>query len=502
MTTVRFSAVAEGQKYTHYWKKCICAGRAGEGMREDWREQLREVQKEIGFEYIRFHGIFHEDMMIYTEREDGTPVYNWQYFDNLFDFLLSVDIRPILELGFMPYALASGEGTVFWWKGNSTPPKDYDKWAKLVGELVRHSINRYGIAEVLKWYFEVWNEPDLIGGFWHGTMEDYFKLYEYSVKAVKEVDSRLKVGGPATAASHGNKPPWVEELMAFCEKKGLPLDFISTHPYPNLWPLDGFGNCVMAYRDEQSTYSDLKCLRSTVDNSKFKNAEIHLTEWNSSPSPRDLVHDTAFMAPFLIQNNLKCIGLVDSLGFWTFTDIFEEGRAGDTIFHGGFGLINAQGLKKPAYYGYLFLSKLGSEILCKGENYFVTRCDDKIQILMWNYCHYNEKFSSGDRSDHTEYDRYGIFIDKGEACYDLSVKGLDGRYRVIEYVLDRDNGSAYDEWLKNGKPADPTLEEIDILRKKTGPVGSISYTESVKEYNRTVSIKPHGVMFIELQKLY
>ena len=240
--------------------------------------------------------------MIYHE-ENGQPVYNFHYLDTLFDFLLEVNLRPLLELSFMPYDLASGEAYVFWWKDNITPPKDYQRWSDLVTATIRHCIHRYGLEEVLRWYFEVWNEPNLINGFWSSTQEEYFKLYEVTAKAIKGLDSRLRVGGPATSDSGGVKAPWV----------------------------------------------DLQRIRACVDQSPFKEAEIHLTEWNSSPSPRDLVHDTAFMAPFVVMNNLKGLGLVDSLAFWTFTDVFEEGRAGNTLFHGGFGLLNTQGLKKPSY---------------------------------------------------------------------------------------------------------------------------------------------------------
>ena len=286
--------------------------------------------------------------MIYHEENDQ-PVYNFHYLDTLFDFLLEVNLRPLLELSFMPYDLASGEAYVFWWKGNITPPKDYQRWSDLVTATIHHCIHRYGLEEVLRWYFEVWNEPNLINGFWSSTQVEYFKLYEVTAKAIKALDSRLRVGGPATSDSGGVKAPWVDEFVTFCAERKLPVDFISTHPYPNQWPLDNYGETIMGYRDEDSTWIDLQRIRACVDQSPFKEAEIHLTEWNSSPSPRDLVHDTAFMAPFVVMNNLKGLGLVDSLAFWTFTDVFEEGRAGNTIFHGGFGLMTTQGLKKPSY---------------------------------------------------------------------------------------------------------------------------------------------------------
>src|SRR5271165_2900272 len=133
------------------FKKSISAGRANEGLRADWQQQLAMVQQEIGFEYIRMHGLLHDDMGVYREDAQGNPIYNWQYIDLLYDYLLSVGLRPFVELAFMPADLASGKQTVFWWKGNVTPPKSYEKWSALVRNLVTHFQERYGHDEVKKW---------------------------------------------------------------------------------------------------------------------------------------------------------------------------------------------------------------------------------------------------------------------------------------------------------------------------------------------------------------
>ena len=395
-------------------------------------------------------------MMVYRE-ENGAPVYNWQYLDALFDFLLEVHLRPLLELSFMPYDLASGEAYVFWWKGNITPPKDEQRWVDLIQATVRHCIERYGIDEVLRWYFEVWNEPNLHNGFWSGDQAAYFRLYAITAQAIKAIHAGLRVGGPASSDSGGIKAPWVDEFLAFCTEQKLPMDFLSTHPYPNSWPLDGFGATIMGYRGPESTLLDMQRVRQTVSNSAFPNAEIHLTEWNSSPSPRDLVHDTAFMAPFVVQNNIKGLGLVDSLAFWTFTDVFEEGRAGDTLFHGGFGLVNAQGLKKPSYYGYAFLARLGNEQVLAGDDFFVARKAETIQILLWNYCHYSDAFAAGDRSALSLLERYNLFANQSPRPFHLNIEGLEGRYKMTRHTFDRAHGSAFDTWLAFGAPANAPL---------------------------------------------
>src|ERR1700712_5154157 len=126
-----------GKKVTVF-NECIGAGRANEGLRADWQQQLAMTKKECDFKYIRMHGLLSDDMAVYREGSKGNPEYNYQYIDALYDFLLSIKIKPFVELGFMPSALASGKETIFWWKGNVTPPKDYKKWEDLIRNLTQH----------------------------------------------------------------------------------------------------------------------------------------------------------------------------------------------------------------------------------------------------------------------------------------------------------------------------------------------------------------------------
>jgi len=391
-------ARSEGKPLTHFWSVCVGAGRANEGLRAGWLEQMKVVVEHCGFQYVRFHGLFHDDMFVYRET-DGEAVYNFQYIDDLFDRLLEIGVRPFVEFGFCPKDLASGPETVFWWKGNTAPPKDYLKWSALIRSCAIHWIDRYGLDEVRKWYFEVWNEPNL-KDFFHGTRKQYFELYKTTALTLKSVDSLLRVGGPATsnfvpdARFDGEKedischavvtkaekldllewrPVWIEPFLAYCSREKLPVDFVSTHPYPTDWPLDGKGRLQKYTRGSEATITDLKLLRKLINNGPYDQAEVHLTEWNSSPSPRDFTHDYLQAATYIAKVNLESTGLVNSLSYWTFTDVFEELGGGDTLFHGGFGLINYHGIVKPAFHAYRFLHALGDEILARVKGGIVTR---------------------------------------------------------------------------------------------------------------------------------
>jgi xylan 1,4-beta-xylosidase len=167
------------------FKRCVGAGRANEGLRADWQRQLTVAHRECGFEYIRMHGLFCDDMGVYRE-EHGKPQYNWQYIDELYDFLARIGMKPFVELGFMPNAMASGSKTIFWWRGNVTPPRDLNKWANFIRAFIEHVQERYGHDAVKTWYFEVWNEPNL-DGFWAGTQQEYFDLYGATARAIKGV---------------------------------------------------------------------------------------------------------------------------------------------------------------------------------------------------------------------------------------------------------------------------------------------------------------------------
>lgn len=479
----------EGMPLAHFWSVCVGAGRANEGLRAGWLEHLEMVVKACGFRYVRFHGLFHDDMFVYREQQ-GEAVYNFQYVDDLFDRLLRLGIRPFVELGFCPGDLASEKGTVFWWKGHGSPPKDYKKWAELVRRFVAHCVERYGLDEVRAWYFEVWNEPNL-HPFFKGTKSQYFELYKVSVNAVKSVDAGLRVGGPATSnfvpdarfdgerediSHHATvtksrdlgsldwRPVWMKDFLEFCRRERLPVDFVSAHPYPTDWALDEIGQTQKLTRGVDATSRDLATLRRMIEAGPFPAAEIHLTEWSSSPSPRDHTHDYLQAATFIVKANLESIGSADSLSYWTFTDVFEEGGAGDTIFHGGFGMINYQGLVKPAFHAYRFLHELGDERLNAVSGGIVTRHRSTRRITALAY-HYPPEMplaapASFDSRDPAE---QVLALGKPETLK-MEFSGLRPGASVLVETLDRAHGNVIQAWQSLGQPECPSREQTAALR--------------------------------------
>jgi xylan 1,4-beta-xylosidase len=364
----------------HFWEHTVGSDHAPVALRADWRAQLSLCHDELGFRYVRFHGLLSDDVGTLI-RHKGKFLYSFFNADQIFDFLLSIGMKPFVELSFMPRTLASGGATVFNYEANVTPPRNYQQWATLIGKLASHWVERYGAREVREWYFEVWNEPNL-KEFWTGTQRDYFKLYRYTAEAIKEVDAELRVGGPATAANE-----WIEEFLDFCDRNKLAADFVSTHHYPT----DAFGS------EEDDTETQLAKSRRGVlreqaqdTRRRARGLPVYYTEWNSSSNPRDPLHDEPYAAAFVTKTVMEMSGLVEGYSFWTFSDIFEENYFPSVPFHGGFGLLNLHGIPKPAYRAFELLHRLGNErLLVDGAHQtvdaWVIRKGQSVTVLLTNY---------------------------------------------------------------------------------------------------------------------
>lgn len=479
-------AGAETVPFPHYWNRAVGAGRAAEGLRADWLEHLDLAATECGFENVRFHGLFHDDMFVLTERA-GSHVLNFHYVDAVFDRLLERGVRPFVEFGFSPRVLARATETVFWWKGHGAPPSDLDAWCALVVASLQHWIDRYGRTEVVRWYFEVWNEPNL-RPFFDGDRSEYYKLYEATARAIKSVDDRFRVGGPATSnfvpdarfdgereniALHTDaepevldgltwRPVWVEHFLAWCVERKIPLDFLSCHPYPTDWALDEHGQGRKLTRGVDATPTDLRLLRKIVTESARPELEIHITEWSSSSSSRDHTHDSLPAATFVVRSILHSVGLVDSMAYWTFTDIFEEQGAGHELFHGGFGLVTLPGIVKPTFHAYRMLAGLGEGLLHADNELTVTRSAEELVAIAYHYPPEESRSvpaSFDDRSGADETESMGE-----RRPFSATFSGLvPGATAQIE-ILDRSHGNAVAAWRRMGSPGVTTREQENLLR--------------------------------------
>ena len=482
------------------WQDCVGAGRVAEGLRAGWRQQLEDAHREIGFKYIRMHGLLQDELGVYSQGRDGEPRYNWQYIDDVYDFLLSIGMKPFVEFGFMPNALASGNGKIFWWNANVTPPKDYAKWDALITALVRHWTERYGENEVKTWRFEIWNEPNY-PGFWHppqGTTprEAYFEMYAHTARAVKSVNTNYAVGGPAGAG-----PVWTADLINFCQTNA-PIDFISYHAYglgggPS--GLDEYGNNKLYLSPNIHSVADTANSQlPIIKKSPQPDLPVHITEWSASYSPRDPVHDAYFSAPFILDQ-LRRTEAMSSMSYWTFTDVFEENGPAPRPFHGGFGLINYQGIRKPAFWAYKFLAMLGGTELQNADSCSYVCADERgAQVLLWDLTH-----PTGGKISNQEYFfKEHPAVAKGEVT--VKLKNLaPGNYHLTIQRIGYHHHDAYSRYLELGQPTDISRETVAELKKLSNE-GTVAESNipvtSSGEFSTSLPLCENDVYFLSLAR--
>ncbi len=489
-TPVVVDAVGSTLPFNRFFQRGVGSCHAYLTLREDFREHVRLVQREIGFGGIRFHGIFTEYVGVVHggEEADGGPRLNFQNATKIYEFFVAQGMKPFVELGFMPTRLASGPQTIFDYRGNITPPKERAQWSRLVRRFVAHLVEHFGIAEVLTWHFEVWNEPDLHNTFWTGTMADYFELYADTALAVKAIDARLRVGGPATS-----KTMWVPDLLAFCAERKVPLDFISTHHYcVDADLVRGVPDGPMYYRGMRGMRGDVERVRVQIAASAFPEAELHFTEWNSSPAHEDVYgKDTAFTAAFALQTIKEVSGLVDSYMWWTVSDIFEESGLSLRPFTGKYGLVNQHGVKKPVFHAFRWLAQMfDAELPLAAASVRASRSTaGDVRLLTWNLPEVVETDLGG-----------GDWKTRGAERADaFHFNGLHGRYRVRVWIVDNERGNALHAWRAMGAPDYPKADQIEALRRAGEPVVLRDETLDLSgDYALALTLPPCAVVFVEL----
>ena len=438
---IAVDASAPTHPFPHFWEQMFGSGRAILSLRDSYRRDLRQVKQITDFRYVRFHAIFHDEVGVYEEDDQGQPRYNFSYVDQIYDGLLAEGVRPFVELSFMPKKLASKPLLhAFWYKPNVAPPRDYARWDGLITQFATHLVDRYGLDEVSQWYFEVWNEPNI--DFWGGDPKQptYWELYDHTARALKAVSSRLRVGGPATAQA-----AWADVFIQHCAEHHVPLDFVSTHVYGNDKSEDVFGTHEEIPRNRM-VCSAAKKVHDQILASAMPRLPLIWSEFNASYMNEPAVTDTSYMGPWLADTIGQCDGLVDVMSYWTFSDVFEEQGVAKTPFYGGFGLIAAGGVPKPAFNAFKLLHQLGDErIELNSDGALATRDrNGSIVVAVWNYAPPEKPGAS--------------------KSITLKFKGVQAAQASIS-VADPEHGDIHPAYERMGSPIYPTPPQIRDLRK-------------------------------------
>lgn len=496
---------------TKHWQFCVGSGHAALAKRFDYMEQLEYVAKELGFKAVRFHGIFNDDMNVVVRIADilngknkkSKRVYSFYQIGVIYDRLLKIGVKPFVELGFMPNALARGKKTIFHYKGNISQPKDYGEWQNFIGQFVRFLIEKYTIEEVQQWDFEVWNEPNL-SCFFDGKMNDYFKLYETTCNAIKAVDCRIKVGGPATTCSKH-----LTEFLKYCKAHNVAVDFVSTHQYPSdalghsldnkkivKYSIDRSKEVVKSlidniqpifYQEEtvenwQKGVLSEDCKKARID---VGNLPLYYTEWNIDSNCMAKLHDRIETSAFIVKTCLDNQGIVDGSSYWTFSDIFEEVFFFPEPFTGGFGLLNIHGIPKPSFWAFKLLSKLGDEKFEIEEAFGAVEWqafkgrNDTIQIIL-----YSQSFKRDNESNSVN------FI----------LKNLPKVTMITAEKINKTSGNPIAVWEQLGSPLQLKESEIVYIKEKSKPiVETIDYIQKNSSVELDIEIATNEVILLTIQ---
>ena len=474
---VTVDAQARAQPFPHYWERMFGSGRAILSLREGYRRDLRTVKEATGFEYIRFHAIFHDEVGLYDEDPQGQPIYNFSYVDQIYDGLLQNGVRPFVELSFMPRQLAAKPILhTFWYHPYVSPPKDWDRWGALIEAFVRHLVDRYGIDEVSQWYFEVWNEPNI--DFWAGEPKEdtYYRLYDEAARAIKRVSPQLRVGGPSTAQA-----AWVDRFIQHCGSNNVPLDFVSAHVYGNDSAHDVFGTDENIPRDEMVIRA-VKKVHDQVKASARPDLPIIFSEYNAAYDNEGPVTDSAYMGPWLAHTISHCAGLVDMMSYWSFSDVFEEQGVVKRPFYGGFGLIAAGNIPKAAFNDFKLLHELGDQRLpVDSVSVLATRsANGSLEVAVWNY---GPPEGGGN----------------GPKQVTLSFRGLPRQRHARVQVVDDGHGSSLAAWRAMGEPSFPSREQQRELRDAAQlPAPQSRALANGDSPALTLTLAPHALALVEV----
>ena len=279
-------------------------------------------------------------------------------------------------------------------------------------------------------------------------MKEYFRLFDESFEAVKSVDQRFKVGGPAICGV--NDPVWIDGFLAHCREKGIKPDFITRHHYTTEQP-DRQGHYVyQELMDPEEGFENLKSTRDIIDGyPEFRGLDIHLTEFSTSYSPDNPIHDTNQNAAFLAHQLSRLGDVNESYSYWTFGDIFEENGVPFAPFYGGFGLVANGCIPKPTFWTFVFFKQLGErECVLKTDECVVVKTENGYRGVVWN----------------SQRDRKGVSLDVTVTL------PAEGEYCLLTETVDEKTCNPLKIWHDLGEPRSLKPAQKAILREAAKPL--------------------------------
>ena len=509
------SDVNRTKPVSHSWRNLINLGYAQDGLRSDLQQQLAHIQNKIKFKYARFQGVFSDEMLSYGEGNVEESNYNFTQIDKLIDFLYSINLKPFIELGNKAKVLSITSNKAMYFRSPSNNSKNLKKSLELLEKFIVHCINRYGITEVSQWYFELWKEGENDYVFWNGSFNKYIEEFKSYYDKIKKIVPEAKVGGPGFNTEVNKK--WFGEFLNQLKRTNTKLDFLSVSLYPYELVEDNkieenekkydrasqereYKTRLLPSKDRNYSKVQLTKIRKIIKESGIEIPEMHVTEYNSSISHRHPANDTIFKAAYITKNIIDNLDETDSFGYWFCSDISGELKDSKNLLYGDMGIISANGISKPGFYAYEMLAKLGSDLIQKGDGYIITKESSySYQIITYNYKHFNHFYCLSEEVSVNLDQYYNIFENEQKLNINITLSGIKkGRYRIKKYILNREHGSIFDEWLNMSSIYNIKKDEIDYLKQICVPKQKVFYVESIDELKLESCLSPHEVNLYDI----
>ena len=507
---VNLNTVRSKRKTPDSWKTLFNVGYAKDILYADIQKQIKRIQKEIGFKWIRFHGLLDDEMFVYSEKKDGTPYYCFQYIDQILDFILETGLKPVIEFGYMPELLAeSVEYRLFQKRSVISLPSSIKKWKALIKAIMDHLAERYGIDEMKTWIFV----PFYFLGFYKllGKEKEvgFFRVYEETSRLIREFNPDFQQMG---IYGQVNDLTLLEEFLRFAKENSCFPDIVGAYCYHLVEEEEDIGlNLKLIKHDDvfniavsgKESYLNFygKEIIALLKRYGVGDRKMFLAIWSNNIWQRDLCNDTCYKSAFVFKDILENIENYQAFGYWGLSDLMEEMIPAKDVFHGGLGMFTISGIPKSAYWALWLLRYMGNYIIRQEDGLFITESENEVQIFLYNYCHYDNLYRYRHAAKLSRVNRYNVFLQKGAQDFHITIKGLDkGNYVISRYAVGKEKGNAYDQWVKIGAPPVPNRFEVQMLSGSSYPQFRSWEEQCDTEYTLNEKLSIHEIVVYIIKK--
>ncbi|WP_294211008.1 GH39 family glycosyl hydrolase [Pseudobutyrivibrio sp.] len=461
-------------------------------LQQEAQEQLLELKDKLGITHVRVWNVFASNTCI---RENET--YSFHKLDNVLDFLVDNDIKLYMELGQKPTLLMYAPERYINPDSKEIKLFEYDFYKKLIKDLSIHLVNRYGIEEIEKWYFEFWNNPLLKIGEETG---EYYRYFDLLYKTFKNISEDINIGGPGLVL--GYEKALAEKVFAIWKKREIWPDFISFGSFQYISFTDGQFIYGKKSLDKDYVKNQVSVMKQSMADIGFTVKEFHLDEWNYTVSNRNVISDSCEHAAYIMKNYIDMIGNVDVMCYWHGLDLYAEYYDTNSLLSGDAGLISRDGIKKPSFYAVEFLNRSYCNEICRNDNGIIsTNGRGSYSIVCHNFKPLSENYLDIEE-DLIQIKDIEHYIqdteDLGMKCVLNNVQ--NGNYQIKIYYINPEYGSVQDMWKRLGLAESMESEEIQFIKQHANPNMEMQQVEVVdNRLEVEFNLKATEIRFIEIK---